>query len=216
MFSDPILGCYGVRQSGVTPGSYGPTSDQSPAAGGSIAVPQVTVDEWGRVTSAANKTITLPAGGSGGGSEWSPTPAYSVTLDSQWYYDDEDANIYEIPASVFGNGLRGIVIDVVMPDFPSEQYVSLFFNNTYYLHGPNNSSWAGGKPHYTFVYEPVAGIGRVMAYGCSLRGGDITGETISAATLEAVNNEAPLITSAGLTHSSLPAGTKITVYVPAS
>ena len=45
----------------VTAGSAGPASDASPAYGAGFSVPYVTVDEYGRVTGLANKTITLPA-----------------------------------------------------------------------------------------------------------------------------------------------------------
>jgi hypothetical protein len=47
-------------------GSFGPSSNASPAAGGTFVVPRITVDKWGRVTAASDKTITLPnSGGSG-------------------------------------------------------------------------------------------------------------------------------------------------------
>lgn len=49
-----------LANSGVTAGSYGPSANASPSAGGTVAVPQVTVDAKGRVTSAASRTITLP------------------------------------------------------------------------------------------------------------------------------------------------------------
>ena len=45
----------------ITAGSAGPASDASPAYGAGFSVPYVTVDEYGRVTGLANKTITLPA-----------------------------------------------------------------------------------------------------------------------------------------------------------
>ena len=51
-----------LASSGVTAGSYGPTANASPAHSGTFTVPQITVDAKGRVTSAASRTITLPAG----------------------------------------------------------------------------------------------------------------------------------------------------------
>lgn len=54
-----------LATSGVTAGNYGPTANVSPAAGGSFSVPYVTVDNKGRVTSAATRTITLPASAGG-------------------------------------------------------------------------------------------------------------------------------------------------------
>lgn len=50
-----------LAASGVTAGSYGPSADASPASGGTVSVPEITVDAKGRVTSASTKSITLPA-----------------------------------------------------------------------------------------------------------------------------------------------------------
>ena len=49
--------------SGVTASSYGPSADASPAHSGTFSVPYITVDTYGRITSASTKTITLPASG---------------------------------------------------------------------------------------------------------------------------------------------------------
>lgn len=49
-----------LAASGVTAGSYGPTANATATHGGTITIPQVTVDAKGRVTSAASRTITLP------------------------------------------------------------------------------------------------------------------------------------------------------------
>src|SRR5574344_2303872 len=57
-------------------GSFGPNSDASPAAGGTFVVPRITVDKWGRVTAASDKTITLPNSGGGGGSSTKNMAAY--------------------------------------------------------------------------------------------------------------------------------------------
>lgn len=46
--------------SGVTAGAYGPSADADPAAGGTFTVPNFTVNKYGHVTAAGNKTITLP------------------------------------------------------------------------------------------------------------------------------------------------------------
>ena len=46
---------------GLTAGSYGPTSTTAaPTHGGTFNVPYVTVDSYGRVTSIANQAVTLP------------------------------------------------------------------------------------------------------------------------------------------------------------
>jgi hypothetical protein len=57
-------------------GSFGPSSNASPAAGGTFVVPRITVDKWGRVTAASDKTITLPNSGGGGGSSTKNMAAY--------------------------------------------------------------------------------------------------------------------------------------------
>ena len=43
------------------PGAVGPAANSSPAHGGTITVPQVTVDKAGRVTAITARTITLPS-----------------------------------------------------------------------------------------------------------------------------------------------------------
>ena len=50
-----------LANSGVTAGSYGPSSNASPAFGGTFSVPYITVDAKGRATAASTKTITLPS-----------------------------------------------------------------------------------------------------------------------------------------------------------
>ena len=50
-----------LANSGVTAGSYGATANATASHGGTISIPQVTVDAKGRVTSASTRTITLPA-----------------------------------------------------------------------------------------------------------------------------------------------------------
>lgn len=52
--------------SGLTAGSYGPSSNQSLNHLDSFSVPYVTVDTYGRVTGISTKTLTLPSGNSGG------------------------------------------------------------------------------------------------------------------------------------------------------
>lgn len=49
-----------LTKSGVTAGSYGPSTAATPAAGSSFNVPYLTVDKYGRVTAAVTNTITIP------------------------------------------------------------------------------------------------------------------------------------------------------------
>lgn len=57
----------GHTLSGVTKGTYGSTSAQTPAYGGTFTVPYVTVDEAGHVTSAGTATTKIPAAHNGYG-----------------------------------------------------------------------------------------------------------------------------------------------------
>lgn len=50
-----------LADSGVTAGSYGPTAAATLAFGGSVNVPQITVDDKGRATTITNRAIKLPA-----------------------------------------------------------------------------------------------------------------------------------------------------------
>lgn len=47
--------------SGVTADSYGDTSAQTPAFGGTFKVPSLTVDEFGHITTAGEHNVTIPA-----------------------------------------------------------------------------------------------------------------------------------------------------------
>ena len=49
-----------LANSGVTAGSYGNSTNQTPTYSGTFKVPYITVDAKGRVTSIANRTVTLP------------------------------------------------------------------------------------------------------------------------------------------------------------
>ena len=49
-----------LNTSGVSAGSYGPSTDADPGAGANFSVPYLTVDTYGRVTAASTKNITMP------------------------------------------------------------------------------------------------------------------------------------------------------------
>lgn len=50
-----------LPDSGVTSGSYGPNADSAPQYGGTFVVPEFIVNQKGQITSATNRTITIPA-----------------------------------------------------------------------------------------------------------------------------------------------------------
>lgn len=70
-----------LASSGVTAGSYGPSSNASPAHSGTFSVPYFTVDSKGRVTAASTKTITLPADNN---SDTKVTQAAAITTDGAY------------------------------------------------------------------------------------------------------------------------------------
>lgn len=49
------------KDSGATAGSYGTSASTTPAAGGKIKIPNITVDAQGHLTAASEQEITLPA-----------------------------------------------------------------------------------------------------------------------------------------------------------
>ena len=50
-----------LKESGVTAGSYGSSSNQTPGYGSTFNIPYITVDTYGRITSISNKTVKIPA-----------------------------------------------------------------------------------------------------------------------------------------------------------
>ena len=49
-----------LPSSGVSAGTYGPTSNQTPSHGGTFVVPSLTTDDKGRITNASTKSVILP------------------------------------------------------------------------------------------------------------------------------------------------------------
>ena len=83
-----------LTMSGVTAGSYGDSSAQTPSFGGTFKVPYVTVDKYGRVTGISAHTVKIPtytlpaAGGELGGIKTgyttpTGTKNYAVALDNE-------------------------------------------------------------------------------------------------------------------------------------
>ena len=58
---DGTLDASWEAESGVTPGSYGPSTNQNPAYGATFSVPSFTVDARGKITMASDKTVKIPA-----------------------------------------------------------------------------------------------------------------------------------------------------------
>lgn len=50
-----------LTKTGVTAGSYGDSSNQTPGYGGTFSVPYITVDKYGRVTNVSAHTVKIPA-----------------------------------------------------------------------------------------------------------------------------------------------------------
>jgi len=51
-------GVFSLALSGVTAGTYGPSADVTGSDGSTILIPQIVVDQYGRITSVANRTYT--------------------------------------------------------------------------------------------------------------------------------------------------------------
>ena len=82
-----------IKNSGVTAGSYGPSSNTTVEGGTTFNIPKVDVDNKGRVTSATNSTVTIP--------ESSLNKVKSTTADSGLIYitgkpSSEDSTSTEI------------------------------------------------------------------------------------------------------------------------
>lgn len=68
-----------LATSGVTAGNYGEDANATLTHSGTFVVPKITVDAYGRVTSATNYTMTLPGSGN---TDTKVTQAYSTTNNS--------------------------------------------------------------------------------------------------------------------------------------
>lgn len=71
-------GIIALSTSGVTKGSYGLSTNVAPGYNNSFNVPYITVDEYGRITSASTKTVTLPSSDN----TWRPITNSVSTIDS--------------------------------------------------------------------------------------------------------------------------------------
>lgn len=103
-----------LTSTGVSYGSYGPSSNLSPSFSGTFTVPYYTVNSDGRISASSNKTITLPAnplvdtgvtaGTYGLGTTSQLSPGSSVTLpnftiDSKGRVTNVATNTFTLPTS---------------------------------------------------------------------------------------------------------------------
>ena len=109
-----------LATSGASSGTYGPSADVSGSNGAAVNIPQITVDQYGRVTSINNKILTcvdssgLPSGGSTGqklkktanGAEWATLNLEDVGVNFDAYganhgyviaYDADNAQWVSMP-----------------------------------------------------------------------------------------------------------------------
>lgn len=97
-----------LKNSGVTAGSYGPSADSSPAHKGTFTVPEIKVDAKGRVTSASNRKITLPADNNTTYSVATSSANGLMSSDDKSKLDGiaKNANNYSLPTA--GASLGGV------------------------------------------------------------------------------------------------------------
>ncbi len=141
------------------------------------------------------------------GDNWSfnSIPIYTETLSQEWYYDDEEVNVYQIPTSIFGNGLSAILVTI--KNISTTNDLSFVINNFYFHTDVEGTT-------FSFLYFPFHGIGLGISFNEDLQGNALYPARMNTKIFLPINGNVPLITSIGITHSSLPVGTTITVYAP--
>ena len=83
-------GTISLATSGVTAGSYGPSSAVSGTHGATMSVPYITVDDYGRVTSISNKTYTAY----NTDNNYYPIRSYTSGLQISSYSGSSDCALY--------------------------------------------------------------------------------------------------------------------------
>lgn len=121
-------GTFSLDTSGVTAGTYGPSQDVTGTNGAAINVPQITVDQYGRVTSVNNKILTCVD--TQGDSLPSSASDYNVlgysstvggwfadTIERQVYFYEDGGNIYlsEAPSTIENYVYSGYAVHII-PD----------------------------------------------------------------------------------------------------
>lgn len=97
-----------LAASGVAADTYGPEADQSPAAGGTIDVPSVTVDVKGRVTAAATRKITIPAAGA---TETASKLKTARTIDGVSFDGSANVSHYAECSTAAGTAAKTVSLD---------------------------------------------------------------------------------------------------------
>ena len=121
-------GTFSLDTSGVTAGTYGPSQDVTGTNGAAINVPQITVDQYGRVTSVNNKILTcvdtqgdsLPASASDYNVlGYSSTVGgwFADTIERHVYFYQDGGNIYlsEDPSTIENYVYSGYAVHII-PD----------------------------------------------------------------------------------------------------
>lgn len=106
----------GLATSGVTAGNYGEDANATLAHSGTFVVPKITVDAYGRVTSAANYTMTLPGSGN---TDTKVTQAYSTADNSYPLLFSDTAGV----TSTSSRGAKTAIVNNAIYANPKNGYI---------------------------------------------------------------------------------------------
>jgi hypothetical protein len=160
-----------LAASGVTAGSYGPSAAGTVAFGGSVNVPQVTADSKGRVTSAANRSITLPAAPTSvsGNAGTATTLATARTIDGVSFNGSAAINHFGTCSTAAGTAAKtvslsgfslvtGAEITITFTATNTAASPTLNVNGTgaksiYYRNAAISAGYLAANRTYRFVYD---------------------------------------------------------------
>lgn len=98
--------------SGVTGGTYGPTTDPTPTQGGTFSVPSMIVNDKGIVTSAATKTVTLPE-----------ETAISIVNKATSSTEKDTTDLVYVVSNLVESGTKNHTITPTYSGLPTKAYV---------------------------------------------------------------------------------------------
>lgn len=98
--------------SGVTQGTYGPTTDPTPIQGGTFSVPSMIVNDKGIVTSAATKTVTLPE-----------ETAISIVNKATSGTEKDTTDLVYVVSNLVESGTKNHTITPTYSGLPTKAYV---------------------------------------------------------------------------------------------